>query len=103
MSEDLPDPESRVTLKDGEIVLNWTRTNWASHEALVAKLKAALRRAGFPMTLSKAFDRRTPSHQCGTARMGTDPETAWSRHWGGPMTTPISGSRMRACCPRLRR
>jgi choline dehydrogenase-like flavoprotein len=76
MSEDLPDPDSRVTLKDGDIVLNWTRTNWAAHEALVAKLKAALRRAGYPVTLSKAFDRRTPSHQCGTARMGTDPASS---------------------------
>jgi hypothetical protein len=47
MSEDLPDPESRVTLQGDEIVLNWTRSNWASHEMLVAKLKKALRRAGF--------------------------------------------------------
>jgi choline dehydrogenase-like flavoprotein len=57
MSEDLPDPDSRVTLKGEDIVLNWTRTNWAAHEALVARLKAALRRAGFPVCLSKAFDR----------------------------------------------
>jgi choline dehydrogenase-like flavoprotein len=42
----------------------------------VAKLKAVLRRAGFPLVLSKPFDRRTPSHQCGTARMGTDPSTS---------------------------
>ena len=26
--------------------------------------------------LSKPFDRRTPSHQCGTARMGHDPKTS---------------------------
>lgn len=82
MSEDLPDPESRVTLKDGEIVLNWTRSNWAAHEQLVSKLKAALRRSGFPITLSKAFDRRTPSHQCGTARMGADPESSVVNTWG---------------------
>jgi choline dehydrogenase-like flavoprotein len=73
MSEDLPDPDSRVTLKDGEIVLDWRRSNWDAHLALVARLKAALRRAGFPVVLSKAFDRRTPSHQCGTARLGADP------------------------------
>lgn len=82
MSEDLPDPESRITLRNGEVVLNWTRTNWAAHEALVAKLKAALRQAGFPLTLSKAFDRRTPSHQCGTARMGADPDTSVVTPWG---------------------
>jgi choline dehydrogenase-like flavoprotein len=35
-----------------------------------------LRRAGFPLVLSKPFDRRTPSHQCGTTKMGTDPATS---------------------------
>ena len=73
MSEDLPNPESRVTLRGGQIVLDWKRSNWAAHLALVARLKQVLRRAGYPITLSKAFDRRTPSHQCGTARMGVDP------------------------------
>lgn len=73
MSEDLPDPESRVTLKNGQIVLDWQRSNWAAHRLLVERLKAALKRAGFPVVLSRPFDRRTPSHQCGTARMGRDP------------------------------
>jgi len=73
MSEDLPNPESRVTLKGGQIQLDWKRSNWAAHEALVTELKRRLRKAGFPVILSKAFDRRTPSHQCGTARMGRDP------------------------------
>ncbi len=76
MSEDLPDPESRVTLNGERIVLDWRRSNWEAHEALVAKLKAVMRRAGFPLVLSKPFDRRTPSHQCGTARMGSDPATS---------------------------
>ncbi len=73
MSEDLPNPASRVTLKGGQIVLDWQRSNWQAHLALVARLKATLRRAGYPVTLSRAFDRRTLSHQCGTARMGADP------------------------------
>lgn len=73
MSEDLPNPESRVLWQNGQIVLDWRRSNWAAHQALVAKLKAALRRAGYPIVLSRAFDKRTPSHQCGTARMGADP------------------------------
>jgi choline dehydrogenase-like flavoprotein len=76
MSEDLPDPESRVRLKDGQIVLDWRRSNWDAHLALVAKLKSALRRAGYPITLSRPFDKRTPSHQCGTARMGADPKAS---------------------------
>ena len=73
MSEDLPNPDSRVTLKNGRIKLDWQRSNWEAHVQLVKELKAVLRRIGFPIVLSKAFDRRTPSHQCGTARMGNDP------------------------------
>lgn len=76
MSEDLPNPDSRVTVKDGQIALDWRRSNLEAHEALVRKLKTALRKAGFPIVVSRAFDRRTPSHQCGTARMGDDPRTS---------------------------
>jgi len=76
VSEDLPNPESRVSLKDGQIMLDWKRSNWEAHLALVAKLKQKLRQAGYPVVLSRAFDRRTPSHQCGTARMGKDARTS---------------------------
>ena len=82
MSEDLPDPDSRITLHDGQIRLDWRRTNWEAHEGLVAALKALLRRAGFPIVLSRAFDHRTPSHQCGTARMGDDPRSSVVNPWG---------------------
>ena len=76
MSEDLPDPDSRITLRGDQIVMDWRQKNWAAHLAFVAKLKGLLRRAGYPIVLSRAFDRRTPSHQCGTARMGHDPATS---------------------------
>ncbi|WP_171128358.1 GMC oxidoreductase [Ruegeria sp. HKCCA5014] len=76
MSEDLPNPESRVTVEGDQIKLDWKRSNWAAHEALVARLKAHLKQAGFPIVLSRPFDRRTPSHQCGTARMGNDPASS---------------------------
>lgn len=76
MSEDLPDPDSRVTVKNGRIVLDWRRSNWEAHLGLVAAIRKALRKAGYPIVLARAFDRRTPSHQCGTARMGTDPATS---------------------------
>lgn len=75
MSEDLPHPESRITVDGDRIVLKWTRTNWQAHLDLVAKLKGVLRKAGFPIVLSRPFDKRTPSHQCGTVRIGTDPAT----------------------------
>jgi choline dehydrogenase-like flavoprotein len=76
MSEDLPNPESRVMVKDGKIWLDWKRSNLDAHHKLVTKLKTILRKAGFPFVLSRPFDRRTPSHQCGTARMGRNPSTS---------------------------
>ncbi len=75
MSEDLPQADSRVTLLGDDIVLDWRRSNMEAHHALVAKLKQALRKAGFPNLLSKTFDRRTPSHQCGTERYGNNPSS----------------------------
>jgi choline dehydrogenase-like flavoprotein len=76
MSEDVPHPESRIMVDGDKIVLQWHRTNWDAHLLLVAKLKAILRSVGFPLVLSKPFDKRTPSHQCGTVRMGKEPATA---------------------------
>ena len=76
MSEDLPDPDSRVRLDGGRIVLDWHRTNMTAHRGLVRRLKAVLRAAGFPLVLSRIFDRKTPSHQCGTIRIGADPARA---------------------------
>jgi choline dehydrogenase-like flavoprotein len=73
MSEDLPDPQSRVMLRDGKIVLDWRKTNTDAHDLLVRRLKTAMRRAGWPILLSKGFPKSKPSHQCGTARMGNDP------------------------------
>lgn len=73
MSEDLPNPDSRVTVENGQIRLDWKRSNWETHEALVEKAKSVFRKAGYPIVLSRAFDRRTPSHQCGTAVFGEDP------------------------------
>ncbi len=76
MSEDLPDPDSRILLQGDRIVMDWRQKNWAAHLALVAKLKGLLHCAGFPIVLTRPFDARTPSHQCGTARMGHDPTTS---------------------------
>ncbi|MBZ9788728.1 GMC family oxidoreductase [Rhizobium sp. 3T7] len=76
MSEDIPHPESRVRVDGERIVLQWQRTNWDAHLDLVWKLKAVLKSIGFPIVLSKPFDKRTPSHQCGTVRIGNDPASA---------------------------
>jgi choline dehydrogenase-like flavoprotein len=76
MSEDLPSSESRVRLDGSRVVLDWRRSNMTAHDRLVARMREALREAGFPLVPTKPFDRRTPSHQCGTIRMGSDPSRA---------------------------
>ena len=76
MSEDLPNPESRVTVDGGRIRLDWKRSNLGSHRELVSRLRERLKAAGYPIVLARAFDRRTPSHQCGTVRIGLDPASA---------------------------
>lgn len=76
MSEDLPDPNSRVLWRNGEVVLDWRKTNVKAHELLVRRLKQMMRRAGWPVTLSRGFPKSKPSHQCGTNRMGADPLTS---------------------------
>lgn len=73
MSEDLPDPNSRILWRNGEVVLDGRKTNARAHDLLVQRLKRVMRRAGWPITLSRGFPKSKPSHQCGTNRMGADP------------------------------
>nr|WP_245459105.1 GMC family oxidoreductase [Mesorhizobium sp. M1A.F.Ca.IN.022.06.1.1] len=75
-SEDLPNPESRVTVQNGRIVMHWVRSNMGAHELLIRRTRGVMRRAGFPIVLTRTFGRKTTSHQCGTARLGSDPETS---------------------------
>jgi choline dehydrogenase-like flavoprotein len=76
MSEDLPDPNSRVMWKNGGVVVDWRKTNVKAHDLLVQRLRRAMRRAGWPIVLSRGFPKSKPSHQCGTARMGDNPATS---------------------------
>jgi choline dehydrogenase-like flavoprotein len=77
MSEDLPHPDSRITLAgNGQIQLNWVRTNLKPHARLVHTAKRLLREAGYPLVLARRFEADTPSHQCGTVRFGSDPAQA---------------------------
>lgn len=76
MSEDLPNPKSRVRLDGDRLVLDWQRSNLKSHGILRQRMAERLRAAGFQFTLSRPFDRNTTSHQCGTIRIGDDPNSA---------------------------
>ena len=96
MSEDLPNRESRVSVRDGKIHLDWKRSNLMAHKGLVAAFKDRLRAAGYPIVLAKPFDRRTPSHQCGTVRIGLDPTTSpldsFCRAWDHPNLFVVDAS-----------
>ncbi|HKZ85279.1 MAG TPA: GMC family oxidoreductase [Anaerolineae bacterium] len=84
-TEDLPDPNNRVTLtKDGRIQLRYTPNNTEPHKRLLAKLKHAMEHVEGGMThfipqavyLSKRIPIAGVAHQCGAARFGADPETS---------------------------
>lgn len=76
MTEDLPNPESRIMVDGKGIIMQWRRSNMEALSGLEAKMRAHFKAAGYPIVLSQAFDKRTPSHQCGTVRIGTDPKDA---------------------------
>jgi choline dehydrogenase-like flavoprotein len=76
-SEDLPHPDSRVTLRaDGAINLHWHRSNLRTHQRWVDRCRQILRRTGYPIVLAKGFGTDVVSHQCGTVRFGSDPATS---------------------------
>ena len=77
MSEDLPDPENRITLKsNGDIEVHWTPNNLVAHKKLVDATRQMMKRAGYPLVFVEAMGIATNSHQCGTLRFGNDPATS---------------------------
>lgn len=83
-SEDLPDPDNRVTLdRDGKIVLSYTPNNEEGHKRLQAKLKSLLRKIdGMDHFIPRELfvGQRIPlagvAHQNGTVRFGNNPKTS---------------------------
>ena len=76
MSEDLPFPENRISVSGGTIKMDTRRNNLRAHQELTKRAARAMRRAGLPLILTKLMPVATTSHQCGTARFGTDPATS---------------------------
>jgi choline dehydrogenase-like flavoprotein len=73
-TEDLPRLDNRVVLRgDDRIGIHWTPNNLTAHQRLVARVSAAMRKAGYPLILTERMNIATNSHQCGTAVMGDDP------------------------------
>ena len=91
-SEDLPDPDNRVTLdRDGNIVLSYRPNNEEGHKRLIARLKELMeRQRKCPMhghechvglfARNLFLGQRIPlagvAHQNGTIRFGRDPKTS---------------------------
>ena len=90
-SEDLPDPNNRVTInRDGEIVLTYMPNNLKAHEQLKAHLQRAMKQNTCPIhgyechqglfARNLYVGQRIPlagvAHQNGTIRFGNDPETS---------------------------
>ena len=70
LGEDLPDPASRVLVRDGRVVLDRKRTNMEVHRKFIERFKGVLREIGFKRALHRTFDEFAIGHQCGTLRMG---------------------------------
>ena len=78
-SEDLPDPENRVTLAaDGSVTLQYTENNMEAHRRLVGTLKRLLRGwdGGRYLTKAAKIPLAGVAHQCGTLRFGRDPRSS---------------------------
>jgi choline dehydrogenase-like flavoprotein len=90
-SEDLPDPNNRVTLnRKGEIVLSYTPNNVEAHERLKAKLQSHMKQTNCPihghdchqglfarnLYLGQQIPLAGVAHQNGTIRFGRDPQTS---------------------------
>jgi choline dehydrogenase-like flavoprotein len=90
-SEDLPDPDNRVTLRqDGGITLTYRPNNEEGHKRLQAKLKTLMKAAPCPAhgekclkdfaSINAYIGQRIPlagvAHQNGTLRFGRDPRTS---------------------------
>ena len=75
-TEDLPDPENRITLRGERIVHRYRKNNVAAHEALLREVRRMLRLAGFPLVFVQRMGIATNSHQCGTCRAGRDSATS---------------------------
>jgi choline dehydrogenase-like flavoprotein len=77
MSEDLPDPENRVTLaEDGSVRVRWKPNNRVAHEKLISAARKMMQEAGYPFVAVQRMGIDTNSHQCGTIRFGADPATS---------------------------
>lgn len=76
-TEDLPDPQNRVTLDaDDGIRVHYTPNNVVVHDRLLAAWKKILHRIGYPLVKTQTMAIEAVAHQVGTLRFGHDPATS---------------------------
>ena len=83
MREDLPLPKSRVSYREGKVVLNVEQTNQEAairlrvkHQGLPALMNAWPKLIDRDLCLGKGIPLSGTAHQAGTMRFGTDPATS---------------------------
>ncbi len=84
-TEDLPDPENRVTVnQDGDLTLSYTPNNQVARQKLYDKLKSMLGQLGMhphhliprDIYMKTEIPLAGCAHQVGTCRFGADPKTS---------------------------
>jgi choline dehydrogenase-like flavoprotein len=82
-SEDLPEPDNRVTINsEGQILFQYKRNNLETHHRLTEKLKSILGHIGCHehfIPVDYYLGTELPfnlAHQCGTMRFGNDPNSS---------------------------
>jgi len=81
-TEDLPDPENRVTLDPrGTIRLNWNPRNKESHLRLCRNWRSILHTLGYPFVLFQRMGIAATAHQAGTLVFGENPQTSVLNPW----------------------
>jgi choline dehydrogenase-like flavoprotein len=77
MTEDLPDPQNRVTLTDRrQIRLAYRHNNLTTHRRLVREATQILRNLGYVAVVRHRFKAVNTTHQCGTTVFGDDSRTS---------------------------
>ncbi|MEO1402382.1 MAG: GMC family oxidoreductase [Cyanobacteria bacterium J06635_1] len=77
MAEDLPDPENRIQVKAGKIVLQYSNNNDEALNRLIERWSGILKSiAPWSMLFTTEMSLQDVGHQCGTCRFGEDPKTS---------------------------
>ncbi|MGD8970019.1 MAG: GMC family oxidoreductase [Desulfobacterales bacterium] len=78
MTEDLPDPNNRISWEKDTVKISYTENNRASFDRFKARWAEILKEidACDYIALDIKIDINNVAHQCGTCRFGTDPKTS---------------------------